>query len=206
MMVPPHCELVTSHTKYWGPGPSVRPASPPAASVSRTTSSAATHATTHRVCSPCAQRRTSADEPHPICGRSSARTRIGWLIGNRRARIRPLPPCRRALVHLTTVPPWRINDPRATNCYRYRLPTVKPRAPHCELKSAGPSVLGERPCRPRPGARPGYRAGFAPTGVAARGQVPGHRNLPVDRQVPRRLRGTAGCVGGRRRPRLRIQA
>ena len=70
MMVPPHCELVTSHTKYWGQGPSVRPASPPAASVSRTTSSAATHATTHRVCSPCAQ----------------------------------LPPCRRALVHLTTVP------------------------------------------------------------------------------------------------------
>ena len=53
---------------------------------------------------------------------------------------------------------------------------------------AGPSALAARACRPGPGARPGCRAWFAPTGVA-RGQVRGHRNLPVDRQVSRPAAG-----------------
>ena len=111
-------------------------------------------------------------------------------------------------------------DPRAAAAYRrparggHRPPGRRPaRSAHDALRRsvhdgtpgrlgsrAGPSALAARACRPGPGARPGCRAWFAPTGVA-RGQVRGHRNLPVDRQVsPPAVRD--GRVGGHRRRRL----
>ena len=96
----------------------------------------------------------------------------------------------------------RRGGPRAAAAYRrlarggHRPPGRRPaRSAHDALQRsvhdgtpgrlgsrAGSSALAARACRPGPGARPGCRAWFAPTGVA-RGQVRGDRNLPVDRQV-----------------------